>query len=422
MKTLFFTLFILFISLYANAQNGVAINNSGNPPDNSAMLDLSSNSKGLLIPRMSTQERDLVSNPAQSLLIYNTTTKCFEFFENNTWQTMFCACNLPSAPGSSTHIEYQTQIIWKWNSVAGAAGYKWNSVNDYSTATDVGTDTTYSDNGLTCNTAYTGYVWAYNSCGNSPATTLTKTTSSCVFICGTSTVSDIEGNVYNTVQIGTQCWLKENLNRGNMIASFQSNGTTVISQEDNGIVEKYCYDYELDGDAAQQATGLSNCNTYGGLYQWAEAVQYLNGATNYDSWNPAPSGHVQGLCPNGWHIPTDAEWCTLELYLDPTVNCYATSARGTDCGTKLKTNDVSYPGNCNGIGNCNSSGFSSLAGGYRYDYGGFAVFSGFGVYGIYWTSTGFNSLAYNRYTTNDARSTRFDDPKLLGASIRCVKD
>ncbi len=72
---------------------------------------------------------------------------------------------------------------------------------------------------------------------------------------GTSTVTDADGNVYNTVQIGNQCWMKENLKVGTRI-----NGSQNMS--DNGFVEKYCY----NNDPA-------NCDVYGGLYQWDEMVQ-----------------------------------------------------------------------------------------------------------------------------------------------------
>lgn len=85
----------------------------------------------------------------------------------------------PAAPVAATNSPTTTQIIWNWNNVFGATGYKYNTVNDYSTATNNGNNLSYTQTGLTCNTAYTLYVWAYNSCGNSSVTTLTQTTSSC---------------------------------------------------------------------------------------------------------------------------------------------------------------------------------------------------------------------------------------------------
>ena len=94
-----------------------------------------------------------------------------------------------------------------------------------------------------------------------------------------------EGQTYNTVLIGDQCWLKENLNVGTMIQGDQGSSN-------NGIIEKYCY-----GD------NEANCDTYGGLYAWREAMQYVTTAG------------VQGICPLGWHFPTDGEWTILQDFL-----------------------------------------------------------------------------------------------------------
>ncbi len=85
-----------------------------------------------------------------------------------------------TAPTGGTHTATQTQIIWHWNAASGASGYKWNTVNTYSSATDMGTSTSKTETGLTCGTSYTRYIWAYNSSGcKSTAVTLTKSTSSC---------------------------------------------------------------------------------------------------------------------------------------------------------------------------------------------------------------------------------------------------
>ncbi|MBK7631803.1 MAG: hypothetical protein IPJ23_14075 [Ignavibacteriales bacterium] len=104
-----------------------------------------------------------------------------------------------------------------------------------------------------------------------------------VFICGVSKVS-YGGKDYNTVLIGNQCWLKENLNVGTMINSTGSG----FLQTNNGIIEKYCYD-----------NNPANCEIYGGLYEWPEAMQY--------STTPGS----QEICPLGWHIPTLADFQTL---------------------------------------------------------------------------------------------------------------
>jgi len=101
------------------------------------------------------------------------------------------------------------------------------------------------------------------------------------FTCGNNFTDIRDGKSYPTVQIGTQCWMAANLNYGSILNSSQV-------QNDNCISEKYCYN---------DVTG--NCTKYGGLYQWDEVMKY----------DDTPAG--QGLCPPGWHVPTDSEWTTL---------------------------------------------------------------------------------------------------------------
>jgi len=85
-----------------------------------------------------------------------------------------------AAPATGTHTPSQTQVIWNWNAVSGASGYKWSTANVYSGATDMSNVLTKPETSLTCNTAYTRYIWAYNGSGCvSAVTTLTQSTSSC---------------------------------------------------------------------------------------------------------------------------------------------------------------------------------------------------------------------------------------------------
>ncbi len=97
---------------------------------------------------------------------------------------------------------------------------------------------------------------------------------------------------YKIVRIGTQVWMAENLNRGLQIPYAEN-----IRQRDNEIVEKFCYDNDI-----------KNCEIYGGLYSWSELMDY----------NPPDAGIIgttQGICPDGWHLPTINEWETLSNYL-----------------------------------------------------------------------------------------------------------
>lgn len=130
------------------------------------------------------------------------------------------------------------------------------------------------------------------------------------------------GKTYHTVVIGTQTWLKENLDVGTMIQTNQE-------QTNNGTIEKYCYN-----------NNLANCTTYGGLYQWNEAMAYTN------------TPGTKGLCPDGFHIPTIAEFQALKAAVSDDGNALKAIGQGTG----------------NGVGT-NTSGFSALLGGIRYNDG-----------------------------------------------------
>ena len=130
--------------------------------------------------------------------------------------------------------------------------------------------------------------------------------------CGQQTVNYM-GKIYNTVEIGEQCWLKENLDAGTMIASNDSSDW----QTDNGIIEKYCY----NNDPA-------NCNTYGGLYNWYEAM-------NYDTTEGS-----KGICPDGWHIPTLADVQELQDFVKNQAAKLV--AAGEPANTYTPTNETGF--------------------------------------------------------------------------------
>lgn len=193
---------------------------------------------------------------------------------------------------------------------------------------------------------------------------------------GTPTVT-YAGQVYNTVQIGTQCWFKENLNVGEMVQGDQE-------QTNNGKIEKYCYNnYPTD------------CIKSGGLYQWDEAMQY------------STTPKAQGICPAGWHIPS-----RTELYdsLNSFVKGY---------GNKLKRDDQ---GSGEGKGT-NESGFSSLLVGARYYYNN-GGFGNFGYNSSLWSSTEYSTK--NAYNISQHGSTNgiylITEYKINGFNVRCIKD
>jgi uncharacterized protein (TIGR02145 family) len=195
-----------------------------------------------------------------------------------------------------------------------------------------------------------------------------------IFICGASKV-DYGGKYYNTVLIGNQCWLKENLDIGTMIQGSQ-NAT------ENEEIEKYCYNNDPN-----------NCTIYGGLYQWQEAMQY------------GTSGGSSGICPEGWHIPTLAEFETLKAAVN-------------NDGNSLKAIGQGYG---NGAGT-NTTGFSALLGGNRETNG---TFIHIGHLGHLWSSSLENTLyVYHPYLWDD----RSDIPIHIGVystygfGVRCIKD
>ncbi|MBV5267455.1 MAG: hypothetical protein JZU67_02875, partial [Burkholderiaceae bacterium] len=143
---------------------GVAINTGNTAPDPSAMLDIAAVNKGVLIPRLTPSQRSMIL-PVTGLMVYNTTINSIDFYNGTAWYQV--TTNIVPAPTPGTNVPAENQIVWNWNTAPGATGYRWNTTNSYATATDIGTAITITETGLTCNTAYSRYVWAYNTCGNS---------------------------------------------------------------------------------------------------------------------------------------------------------------------------------------------------------------------------------------------------------------
>jgi len=162
------------------------------------------------------------------------------------------------------------------------------------------------------------------------------------WLCGDSITDPRDGQTYKTVLIDSLCWMAENLNIGTMIPGDSN-------QTNNDIIEKYCYD-NLE----------SNCDIYGGLYQWNEMMQY------------ATTKGTQGICPSGWNVPTDEQWKQLEGAVDseyayPDPEWDSLGWRGIDAGANLKSTSGWSSGG-NGI---DIFGFNTLPGGYRDQNGNF---------------------------------------------------
>jgi uncharacterized protein (TIGR02145 family) len=223
-------------------------------------------------------------------------------------------------------------------------------------------------------------------------------------------VTDIDGNFYPSVIIGNQEWMAENLR---------------VTRDANGNdITRYCYYY--------YPTDATYCDLSGGLYTWHTV---MNGAT---SSNTNPS-NVQGICPTGWHVPSDAEWTELVDYV--VAQGYPNSNVVTGAGNALKScRQVSSPLG----GDCATSehprwdshpphygtdefGFSALPGGERSVYFINYPFVEFGNYGYWWSSTETSTddldwAWYRKLSFNNGFVTRSDFDKGNGFSVRCVRD
>ena len=221
---------------------------------------------------------------------------------------------------------------------------------------------------------------------------------------------EYQGYDYETVQIGEQCWFAENLRAENYENSdaipsnlsdsewtSTTSGAVAVYGEDTG-----CQNFSPDIDACDPSQSLEE---YGRLYNW-HAVD-----------------DARGICPSGWHVPTDGEWMTMEMALGMSEEqANLTGWRGTDQGTQMRT---TY-GWSAGVNGTNASGFSGLPGGGR-TYEG--TFFNAGNLGDWWSSSPNCSDAWYRSVTSDPNQT-----KLMGVyrgaycmsyyalSIRCIKD
>jgi len=491
MKRALFLIVFLIAAMNAG-QAQVGINTDGTAPNTSAMLDVKSTTKGLLVPRMTAAQRNAISNPATGLLIYCTDDD--QFYSNSgtpaapAWEVIssqwksngssiyYAGGNVgigTANPAASLHVHNpagenalvmitpmtqgsgDSSMVLLAEDNDGTFGMYWmydgmaNQLElwgkDASERNGPHMVVNRDDGNMAIGNAYalSGYklyvsgstlfnqvgINSDNSAPNASAMLDMKSTSkgflpprmtssqrdaisapaaglvvfntttnqinvfngfywagmdgtpSDTWGCGQVFEDTRDGKTYMTVQIGTKCWFAQNLNIGTRIDGS-------VDQTNNGVREKYCYN-NLE----------SNCNIYGGLYQWDEMMQYM-----------ATPG-VKGLCPDGWHIPTDAEYETLESNLGVTV-----------AGGKMKETGTLHWSSPN-TGATNSSGFTALPGGRRPPSG---VFDNLSINAYFWSSTEFSTntnLAWIHYLSYNANvKSRTNSAKFYGFSCRCIQN
>jgi uncharacterized protein (TIGR02145 family) len=223
------------------------------------------------------------------------------------------------------------------------------------------------------------------------------------FTCGTSTIVDMDGNSYNTVSIGTQCWLKENLrvgkyNDGTVIPLDATGGTS-------GNVSPESWSAFTSGAKTVFEHNPTNLNALGYLYNWHAAVD------------------IRGICPIGWKIPTKLEWQALETILSV----------GGDAGLKMMVTTRPYGWTTST--KTNSSGFTALSSGYRLGTASLGFEGKFlradvpgatsPFYARWWSSDSVSPTSKDVAVLEDQLASGFyldDDQPNLGASIRCIKN
>ena len=217
-------------------------------------------------------------------------------------------------------------------------------------------------------------------------------------------VTDFDGNVYKTVKLGNQVWMAENLR-----TTRYADGTLIpLGTEGNYVV---AYRYYPDGNSA-------NVSDYGCLYNWAAV---MNGSASSDA---NPSG-VQGICPDGWHVPSDAEWTELGIYVSSQSQyvCGDYTGIAKALASEEGWNSLTDPYDICEVGinpdANNATGFSARpAGGYYGNY------DSFGGNANFWSATQNGSgVAYARgLYYNNATVDRSSSNKDNGYSVRCIRN
>ncbi len=400
----------LFSSLFLGINRGFSQNLGINEPnpDNSALLEMTSSERGLLIPRMTTVQRDAIASPAQSLLIYNITDMCLQIWEDAQWNDIWCSTPCVAPAITSHPVDVSINDGGDANCTVTATGtailsYQWQE------STDGGTIWSDISNGGT-NPAYSGATTSSLTLTNVPLTYDTYDYQ-CVVTnaCGLATSNSADLEVTISPVCGQTCGFT----------------TTVVDVTNAG---QTWMDRNLG--ATQQATAYNDYCAYGALFQWGrlsddhECITWTNSttgtpdngttATNSSTDDPGHSLFItEGSFPNDWRSPqNDNLWQGVSGINNPCPSGYRlpTDAELEIERTSWGTND--YFG-------AYGSPLKFVVAGYRFISDGSLLLAG--SFGFYWSST---------VDVVDTRFLRFQSPsaamvstnRAYGFSVRCIKD
>jgi|GEM_PF-1352148 len=300
---------VMMCSLASMAQVGIGTNSA----NANAALDVVSTTQGILLPRMTTAQRNAISSPAEGLTIFNTTTNAMQ---TNT--------GTPASPSWENWYDGGAQL------------------------------------GSTYDAYYTGVTSGNVFSGNGTCTGKTISAQGCD---GLRTVTGASSTVYDIVDINGQCWMKTNLNEVPSAYSSASGGSgsgAAWKTNSPGDLGYWGYYNTTTSGASGWATSEPNAGD-GLLYQWSAA---MNGSSNE---------RAQGACPSGFHIPSDCEWMYLEHGQGMAIA--KQTSGGTYRTTTGEGNKLRGEGSISGNNWNNSSDFSGLLAGYRSPSGGFASYN-----------------------------------------------
>ncbi|MCX6306892.1 MAG: hypothetical protein NT040_18150 [Bacteroidetes bacterium] len=335
---------------------------------------------------MTFEQRNAISNPAEGLMVFctncsNSGNGVLSMFIEGKWRNFQWLCETPNAPTAGSHVPGVNQITWNWNSVPGAIGYRWNTTNDFLTATDMGVNTMKAEAGLNCGMVYTRYVWSYDHCGHSSAAPVSQSTSSC-FTCGPPvTVNHTAGPVAPATKTVTyelvanlpgdpsKCWISKNLG-----ADHQADSVNDATEASAGWYWQFNrkQGYKHDG-----TTRTPNTTWITGINESSDWVTTNDPCT------------IELGVP--WRLPTLTEW-----------------------------NKINSTGGWTNWNEPWNSGVKLHAAGYLYSVTGVLISRG--LTGVFWSGSQDNFTNSGILTFNSGSSYMASGSKAYGHSVRCIRD